>query len=248
MMHDLLIYGIGGNTGRHDGNLEVVSVDHFLPSGWRMVPVAEIASRERQGIMTGPFGAQLGTEDFVEDGVPVLRIGNVQWGHLNLNDLQHVSAKKADTLSRYRVIVGDLLFARSGATTGRNALATAEVAGWLINYHIIRVSVDSKQCDSRYLHACFNSELLQRQVNQEKGKGTREGINTQAIAGFRFALPPLEEQKAISDRLGSLDERLAREKHYASKLRLLKIGLMQDLLIGKVRVKVDESEEVATDG
>ena len=43
-------------------------------------PISEVRcwlDPTREGIQTGPFGAQLGTQDFVESGVPVLTIGNV---------------------------------------------------------------------------------------------------------------------------------------------------------------------------
>lgn len=249
VMHDLLTCGIGTNGRiRDQNNPACLFNDSFfgkLPSSHRVVSVADILSKDRQGILTGPFGVQMGAGDFVSEGVPVLRIGNVQWGRLDLSDLLFVNEKKANQLERYRAQAGDLLFARSGATTGRNALATDEVDGWLINYHIIRVAVDRSVCHPVYLYACFNSELLQSQVNQEKGKGTREGINSKALASFRFPLPPLSEQVAIAELLVAMDRNLHHERVSCDKLRTLKTGLMQDLLTGKVRVKLDEAEEVS---
>src|SRR5690606_31046221 len=111
-------------------------------------------------ILTGPFGAQLGAGDFVDSGVPVLRIGNVQWGYLDLENLLHVTSTKADSLARFRIHVGDLLFARQGATTGRNALADERADGFLINYHIIRVALDHEKCHPVFLYSVFNSPVV----------------------------------------------------------------------------------------
>jgi type I restriction enzyme S subunit len=117
-----------------------------MPKGWRLGSLLDVADPTRQPILTGPFGADLGNDDFVTDGVPVLRIGNVQQGYLDLSDLLFVTDAKAHELERYKVRAGDLLFARQGATTGRNTLATDLVDGYLINYHIIRVALDENRC------------------------------------------------------------------------------------------------------
>ncbi len=47
---------------------------------------------------------------------------------------------------------------------------------------------------------------------------------------------PLVEQAGLAARLDSLDERIENEGAAATKLRLLKQGLMEDLLTGRVRV------------
>src|SRR5262249_9141015 len=62
---------------------------------------------ENDGIQTGPFGAQLSSAEFTISGVPVLTIGNVQYGGLKLDALKFVSDEKADQLNRYRIKEGD---------------------------------------------------------------------------------------------------------------------------------------------
>ncbi len=68
-----------------------------------MGSLLDIADQSRQPILTGPFGADLGNDDFVEEGVPVLRIGNVQAGYLDLSDLLFISPRKASELQRYAI-------------------------------------------------------------------------------------------------------------------------------------------------
>ena len=207
-----------------------------IPREWRVCGVLDVAPPDRQAILTGPFGAQLGQRDFVADGVPVLRIGNVQSGYIDWSDVQYVSSTKAMELKRFRVRTGDLLFARQGATTGRNALADVRAGGTLINYHIIRVAVDPDRCEPVFLHAIFNSEQALRQINRDKGRGTREGINTEQISSLRLALPSIEEQRRAAAVLANHDANEDSETASLAKLRDLKLGLMADLLTGRVRV------------
>ena len=242
LLHDLLTRGINANGELRPPQVDAphlykMSVLGWIPKEWEIRGVLDVASPARQCILTGPFGADLGTSDFKSDGVPLLRIGNVQAGFLEWSDLLFVSEQKAGLLAKYRVKAGDLLFARQGATTGRNALADERAEGALINYHIIRVAVDHERCHPHYLYAMFNSELAKAQVDQEKGRGTREGINSAQIAALVLALPPIAEQRGSVARMEALDDMLSQEKTGLDKLRKTKVGLMDDLLTGKVRVK-----------
>ncbi|MBS0337787.1 MAG: restriction endonuclease subunit S [Proteobacteria bacterium] len=241
LLHDLLTRGIDANGELRPPQAEAPqlykeSALGWIPNEWEVHGVLDVAPADRQCILTGPFGAELGQADFKEEGTPVLRIGNVQAGHIDWNNIQFVTQEKAQRLDKYRVATGDLLFARQGATTGRNALADARAHGVLINYHIIRVAVDHAKCHPTYLYALFNTANAKSQVDQSKGRGTREGINSEQIASLTFALPNPEEQNEAVERIASIDASISDESMLLEKLQLEKSGLMDDLLTGRVRV------------
>jgi type I restriction enzyme S subunit len=79
LLHDLLTFGIGdgGELRFVDGKeqeFQDVEGAHYLDNGgWETV--LDVAPLDRQCILTGPFGAELGQRDFVSSGVPLLRIG-----------------------------------------------------------------------------------------------------------------------------------------------------------------------------
>ena len=179
----------------------------------------------------------MGSDDFVPEGVPVLRIGNVQQGRLDLS-LIYVNEVKARQLQRYKVNEGDLLFARQGATTGRNALASRDVEGYLINYHIIRVALDHSRCAPLFIEAAFGGEIVKRQVERDKGRGTREGINTAQLKALELPLAPVDEQRAVAQILQSQGAVLAETQ--IAQTSPTKTRLHADLLTGRVRVKVAE--------
>jgi type I restriction enzyme S subunit len=240
LLHDLLTrgldeYGQLRDPIAHPEQFQDSSVGR-IPRKWRVCGVLDVAPSDRQAILTGPFGAQLGQADFVREGIPVLRIGNVQSGYIDLSDLQFVTEEKAQTLERFRIKYGDLLFARQGATTGRNALADERVEGYIINYHIIRVAVNRDSCSPVFLQALFNSENVRRQINRDKGRGTREGINTGEITALRFALPSIEEQHHAVSVICAQSQLVEAEVELLGKLHLIKAGLISDLLTGRVRV------------
>lgn len=253
LLHDLLTRGIDANGELRPPQAEAphlydLSPLGWIPKDWGVRGVLDVAPPDRQCILTGPFGADLGQSDFRSEGVPVLRIGNVQAGYIDWSDTQFVTPEKATRLGKYRVAAGDLLFARQGATTGRNALADQRANGALVNYHIIRVAVDHRQCHPTYLYSLFNSEAAKSQVDQSKGRGTREGINSEQIASLRFALPQPDEQREAVARMESIDASISNESLTLNKFRLEKAGLMHDLLTGRVRVTPLISSDGRQDG
>src|SRR5690242_15133072 len=93
----------------------LIEPDSDLPEGWAWVGVSDLGEPSAV-VKTGPFGAILKSKEFVSSGVPVLAIGNVQSGGLELTNVKvdHVTEKKAAKLFEYRVRAGDVLFTRSG--------------------------------------------------------------------------------------------------------------------------------------
>ena len=234
-MRDLLSRGV-----LPDGRLRPIDTAcstefGVLPHGWTHGSLLDVAETNRQPILTGPFGADLGNDDFVPEGIPLLRIGNVRSGSLDLGDLLYVTQEKAIQLARYAIKAGDLLFTRQG-TTGRSAIATSSVEGALINYHIIRVALDHEKCSPLFVEAALGSETVAKQVRREKGRGTRDGINTAQLKALRVPLAPLAEQRAIARLLIAWDDQNSQLWEHEAKLRRLKAALMQDLLTGRVRV------------
>jgi len=159
-------------------------------------------------IQTGPFGAQLGAGDFVESGVPVLTIGNVQYGGLRLDGLKCVSEEKARQLERYRIKAGDLLFARMG-TVGRCCIVPLQAEGWLINYHIIRVALDKSRVEPRYIHWTIRASAEVEEYLGEKIRGaTRQGVNSAIVGALQCRVPSIPEQRRIVAHLDDLEAKV----------------------------------------
>ncbi len=82
--------------------------------------------------------------------------------------------------------------------------------------------------------------LLQNRSNLERlsAGSTFLEISSKEINKFKLPIPPLPEQKKIASILTSVDEAIEATRKQIEKLQDLKKSLMQDLLTGKVRVKV----------
>jgi len=162
------------------------------------IQLGKLGENGSNPIQTGPFGSQLLTTEFVDEGVPVLNVGNVQPDGLKLSKLDHVTDEKAATLERYSLQENDLLFARTGATLGKVCLLPRGCDGWLMTGHLFRVRFDTSRCDPRYAFVALRgAESVRKQIFGQIRGATRPGFNTSLLSQVEIPLPPLDEQRHI---------------------------------------------------
>src|SRR5690606_36622052 len=108
---------------------------------------------------------------------------------------------------------------------------------------------------SRPYPEVMNSSFLSRYINSETGKrfvqggkagGAQQNLNVSTMKRLPVPVPSLGEQEQIVTVLNSIDTKITIEKQKVIHLQNMKKGLIQDLLPGKIRVKVDEQEVVTT--
>lgn len=202
--------------------------------GLNAQPRATIASLGANGenpVQTGPFGAQLHKSEFTERGVPVLNVGNVWPEGLRFDRLDHVSAEKARSLSRYRLQADDLLFARSGATLGKVCLVPPECEGWLMTGHLFRVRFDGLRCEPRYAFLALRAARQVRdQVFGQVRGATRPGFNTTLLSRVELPLPPLDEQRRIVDYFDRVQAKVHEVTQLQKKIAAESHGLIPSIL------------------
>ncbi|MFN5118616.1 MAG: restriction endonuclease subunit S [Cyanobacteriota bacterium] len=68
-------------------------------------------------------------------------------------------------------------------------------------------------------------------------QGTQSNLNKKIVQGFSLGLPSKPEQAAIAKALGEIDQDIDALKDKAEKTRAMKVGMMQQLLTGKIRLR-----------
>ena len=88
--------------------------------------------------------------------------------------------------------------------------------------------------DLEYLYYVMQSKRAEIALSGQQG--TQSNLNAQMVREIAFSMPPLKEQEAIADALSVIDDELEALTKQVTKLRMVKEGMMQDLLTGKVRL------------
>jgi len=193
-----------------------------IPESWEVRGLGEVAE-----FLSGfPFKSSYFT-DVDEAGMPLIRIRNLVSGSV---ETYYSGPPEPDYLIRS----GDVLVGMDGdfpvhRWRGPNAF---------LNQRVCRVSAASvKRANETYLFYALLPLIasLNAQIGGTTVKHLSIGKHLQKLP---FSLPPLPEQQAIAGVLESVDDSIRAEEERLTQLETLKRGLMQDLLTGKVRVKV----------
>ncbi len=91
---------------------------------------------------------------------------------------------------------------------------------------------------SYFIKFYMQTFYAKNQVNGLIRKGTVANLAGSDVLKIRLPVPPIPEQKQIAEILSSVDESIQQKQTKLEQLKQVKKGLMQDLLTGKVRVKV----------
>jgi len=136
-------------------------------------------------------------------GPRFLRITDIQNGRVNWDNVPYCSCPNPQP---YFLKENDILFARTGATTGKSFLIRDCPEAVFASY-LIRLRVRST-VTPEYLYRYFQSPSYWTQVIEEK-KGTGQpNVNGKKLANIRVPIPPLEEQRRIVEYLGGLTDKL----------------------------------------
>ena len=238
LLHDLLTRGIDLNgelrplpsAGR--GTYAGTALG-LLPNEWRPGRIIEYLD-ESEGLKPGPFGSSIKKETYAETGFKVYGQEQVISGDQNAGDY-FVPLRKFQELNDFAVREGDVLISLVG-TVGKVLLLRAPLQPGLINPRLMRLRCSYDKAIPEFISLLVGSTLYARQISRFAGGGTMPVINKSILSAIMTPIIGVDEQRRIVDVWESLARRLENEVMACAKLREQKLGLMDDLLTGRVRV------------
>jgi type I restriction enzyme S subunit len=172
----------------------------------------------------------------------ILKTTSVTWSGFDINENKalpvHLEGRAQISLK-----AGDVLVTRAGPIdrVGVVAFCKQTYPKIMLSDKIIRIQTKSDELLGEFLSVWLGSYAAQKNM-RSKISGMAEAqsnISQDILKSIPLPLPSLSEQKQIIQILRSLDFRIRAQKNKINQTRSLKKSLMQDLLTGKVRVKVN---------
>lgn len=166
---------------------------------------------------------------FVEDGIPVLRIGNINTGVFRSTNL--VFWKDDAQLDRFKMYPGDLVISLTG-TVGKNDYGNVCILG--NDYDVYYLNQRNAKLELRQtLNKEYLSELLKfREIKQRLtgiNRGVRQAnISNKDILDLYVPIPPIELQNIFADFVTQVEKQKATVQQSIDKLETLKKSLMQE--------------------
>ncbi len=106
-----------------------------------------------------------------------------------------------------------------------------------VNQHVCIIRLKNYiESDANFIATVLSSYIGQGQIIALNAGGNREGLNYQQVRNIIVPFPEEDERARISSFLDKERANTNKETIKLEKLKAVKIGLMQDLLTGKVRI------------
>jgi len=160
---------------------------------------------------------------------------NIQFGFINYeNSKEYIPEETYDSvMSRGKPKIGDVLITTE-APLGNVAAVDHEYIA--LAQRVIKYRAEPKELTNKFLKHFLMGKVFQSQLEREATGGTVKGIKGSRLHKLSLALPPLPEQKAIADVLECWDRAIKNLELKIEKKRLVKKGLQQRLLSGRLRL------------
>ena len=177
-----------------------------LPQDWRWTKLRDVCEKPQ-------YGYTASAED-KEVGPKFLRITDIQGGKVNWNSIPYCRCN--DEVDRYLLKSGDILFARTGGTTGKSYLITEVPTKTIFASYLIRVRTGNDLIPE-YLYLFLQSETYWKQVEINKRGGAQPNMNATLLSNIVLPLPSLPEQKRIASKLQELMQEVERARTACEK-------------------------------
>lgn len=216
-----------------------------LPDGWMWANLGQLASSEPNSITDGPFGSNLKTSHYTDEGPRVVRLQNIGDGEF-IDEKAHISPEHYRRLAKHKVEVDDLVIAMLGERLPRACV----VPGWLgpaiVKADCVRFSANKEIVSPQYLSLALNCEATRTRTSALVHGVGRPRLNLGEIKRVIVPVPPLAEQARICQeverQLSILGNIQGVVKLIMRRIELLRQGILRQAFAGGLMPLMTESE------
>jgi type I restriction enzyme S subunit len=222
LMQDLLTKGIGHREFKE-------TKMGRIPKEWEVKKLGEVIALCQYGLSSKM--SQAGE-------YPIIKMDDIVNGNVVPDKVKYINLDKKK-FENFRLEKGDILFNRTNSyeLVGRTGIFLLD-GEYVFASYLIRLRPKGEVADSFFLtsYLIFSNEKLRRLATRAVHQAN---INATTLQRVMVLIPPLPEQQKIAEILSTVDERLELLRKRKGRLKRTKKGLMNDLLTGNKRVRLE---------
>jgi len=149
-----------------------------------------------KNIICGPFGSAILQEDYREEGIPLIRVADLNDWFVRDDDLVFIDNSLSQKMKRYQVIEGDIVVSQRG-TIAMFSKVTNRFPRWNISANLISIK-KSDAIDFDYLLAFLNSSYGINQLYRRLSGQVQPKITTDDVKQILIYVPDPKKQKEVA--------------------------------------------------
>lgn len=160
-------------------------------------------------------GGAWSDKEYVNEGIPVLKVTNCKSTGFQLDNLNYLSEKSREKYKKNNLIIGDVIVATVGShpnliesAAGRSCIVNSQVEGFYLNQNAVCIRTKDKRILSqKYLgYLCKCADFQHYIQSRGRGAANQMRIAISSIKEYSFTLPDFENQQYIADILSAYDD------------------------------------------
>jgi type I restriction enzyme S subunit len=152
------------------------------------VKLTELVVNPKDDIVDGPFGSRLKASEYVDAGVPIVRLQNIDRNQFIDKNIKFVTKAKAKEIARHHFVSGDILISKLGDPLGEACIAPEQFPYGILVADVVRVRPDKRKVDTSFLAYALNSTSVAQQFKAETKGTTRPRVNLKKIRDLQIPI------------------------------------------------------------
>lgn len=171
--------------------------------------------------------------------------------YIRITDIDETTSKYINTNvvsplgeleDKYLVKENDILFARTGASTGKTYLYDKKDGKLYFAGFLIRANVNNDN-NAKFIFLQTKTKVYDKWVKVMSMRSGQPGINSQEYASYSFNTPSKEEQEKIAYFFSLIDDKISLQSEKVEALKDYKKGMMQKIFSRELRFKDDDGRD-----
>ena len=192
---------------------------------WETIKLAD-ACASADDIKCGPFGTQLGKGEYVDSGVAVWEIPQIN-AAFKACPTHFITEEKATQLKAYSLVPGDIAMSRKG-NVGRCAIFPDEYVDGIIHSDVLRIRVNEQKVNPVFMmyQLHFSSAVI-NQIEMVSSGAIMAGVNVTKLKQIYVHIPPKKLQDQFVSFVKQTDKSKVAVQKALDEAQLLFDSLMQ---------------------
>lgn len=216
-----MVRALASKSGHGSPHMFIQSELGLIPADWSVLPFGDLLTSPPSYGLNAPavpfdlrYPAYIRITDITDDG---------------RFDPAGRASVKSTLVNNYRLEPGDIVLARTGASTGKSYLYRPEDGELVFAGFLIRVRPNTEKLTPQYVRFWLQTKAYWDWIRTHSMRSGQPGINGKQYASLPIPIPPSKkEQQAIAEALSDADALIESLGALIAKKRAIKQGAMQD--------------------
>jgi type I restriction enzyme S subunit len=204
--------------------------------GWQKTSLAEVAESREESFVDGPFGANLLSEEYYEEGFArIIKLQNIRPGNFIDTNKKYITEEKFRDLERHSAYPSEIAIAKMAEPVARACiLPDFENRYILAAADVVKLDTGSEFSNVFVMHSLNSYPVWKQAFSRARGTG-RKRINLNQLKEVQIPNPPLPEQRKIATVLYTVDRAVEKTESIIDQISTVKEGVKDNLLTGGLR-------------